>query len=84
MTANADPTAANAHQLEVAKEALTLRVRVLRRCPDLAGWFHVIDQRGERLVTRGSHVRRCFDAGWGGWFLVTRGSHLRANVAEGA
>ena len=34
----------------------TLRVRVLRRCPDLAGWFHVIDENGERFVTHGSHL----------------------------
>lgn len=35
----------------------TLRVRVLRRCPDLPGWFHVIDQHGGRFVTHGSHLR---------------------------
>ena len=38
-----------------------LRVRVLRRCPDLPGWFHVIDQHGDRFVTHGSHL--CEESG---------------------
>ena len=38
----------------------TLRVRVLRRCTfdrlRGRGWFHVIDENGERFVTHGSHL----------------------------
>tara|TARA_Y100000310_G_C20422983_1_gene687567 strand:+ start:465 stop:602 length:138 start_codon:yes stop_codon:yes gene_type:complete len=33
-----------------------LVVRVLRRAKGLPGWFHVVDQDGDRFVTHESHL----------------------------